>query len=76
MKKSYLILNEYIHFLDKGDREEKASESILYINIKKVITQVRWDQIVFVERSGFYDWTKASEAGCGSSSDMAKELDW
>jgi hypothetical protein len=41
MKKSYLILNKYIHFLDKGNREEKASESILYINIKKVMTQVR-----------------------------------
>jgi radical S-adenosyl methionine domain-containing protein 2 len=76
MKRSYLILDEYMRFLDKGDGEEKASESILDVGVRKAMTEVRWDRIAFVERGGFYDWTKASEAGCGSSGDKAKELDW
>jgi len=65
-----------MRFLDKGDGEEKASESILDVGVRKAMTEVRWDRIAFVERGGFYDWTKASEAGCGSSGDKAKELDW
>jgi radical S-adenosyl methionine domain-containing protein 2 len=38
---SYLILDEYMRFLDKGDREEKASESILDVGVRKAMTQVR-----------------------------------
>jgi radical S-adenosyl methionine domain-containing protein 2 len=57
MKGSYLILDEYMRFLDKGDREEKASESILNVSVRKGMTQVRWERITFVERGGFYNWT-------------------
>jgi radical S-adenosyl methionine domain-containing protein 2 len=35
---SYLILDKYIRFLDKGDREEKVSKSILDVSIRKAIT--------------------------------------
>jgi radical S-adenosyl methionine domain-containing protein 2 len=52
---SYLILDEYIRFLDKGDGEEKASKSILDVGVRKAMTQVRWEWIMFVERGGFYD---------------------
>jgi radical S-adenosyl methionine domain-containing protein 2 len=76
MKGSYLILDEYMRFLDKGDGEEKASESILYVGVRKAMTQVRWERSAFLERGGFYDWTKASEAGCGSSGGKAEELEW
>jgi len=76
MRGSYLILDEYMRFLDKGDGEEKASESILDVGVRKVMTQVRWERTAFVERGGFYDWTKVSEAGCGSSNNKAKELEW
>jgi radical S-adenosyl methionine domain-containing protein 2 len=76
MKGSYLILDENMRFLDKGDGEEKASESILDVGVRKAMTQVRWERNAFVERGGFYDWTKASDAGCGSSGDKAKELKW
>ncbi len=38
IKGSYLILDEYMRFLDKGNREEKASENILDISVRKVIT--------------------------------------
>jgi hypothetical protein len=60
-----------MHFLDKGDGEEKASESILDVSVRKAMTQVIWERIAFAERGGFYDWTKASEAGYGSSGDKA-----
>jgi radical S-adenosyl methionine domain-containing protein 2 len=76
MRGSYLILDEYMRFLDKGDREEKASESILDVGVRKAMTQVRWGRIAFVKRGGFYDWTRESEAGCGSSSRKAEELKW
>jgi len=55
MKGSYLILDEFIRFLDKCDGEEKASQSILEVGVKKAMTQVRWDRNAFVERGGFYD---------------------
>lgn len=75
MKGSYLILDEYMRFLDKGDGEEIASQSILEVGVMKAMAQVRWDRSAFVERGGFYDWTKVSEGGCGSSK-VEKELEW
>ncbi|TAQ86795.1 hypothetical protein B7494_g4878 [Chlorociboria aeruginascens] len=78
MKGSYLILDEHMRFLDKGDGEETASKSILDIGVRKAMTEVTWERNVFVKRGGLYDWTKASgggEVGCGSS-EKAKEMEW
>ena len=44
MKSSYLILDEYMRFLDKGDGEEKASDSILNVGVEKVLKDNRWDE--------------------------------
>lgn len=74
MKGSYLILDEYMRFLDKGDGEEKSSESILDVGVRKAMGQVRWERSAFVERGGIYDWTKASGAECSSSG--KKGLEW
>ncbi|RMD40161.1 hypothetical protein DV735_g4948, partial [Chaetothyriales sp. CBS 134920] len=80
MKGSYLILDEFMRFLDKGDGEEKASESILEVGVRKAMRQVRWEQNSFVERGGFYDWTKGSTetgTGCCSSDGVnAEQLAW
>ncbi|RMZ81812.1 hypothetical protein DV738_g2029, partial [Chaetothyriales sp. CBS 135597] len=80
MKGSYLILDEFMRFLDKGDGEEKASESILEVGVAKAMRQVRWEQDSFVERGGFYDWTKEStETGtgcCSSGGANAEDLEW
>lgn len=76
IKGSYLILDEYIRFLNKGNREEKASKSILDINVRKAMTQVRWERIAFIERGRFYNWIKANKAVYGSSGEKAKELEW
>lgn len=55
MRGSCLILDEYMRFLDKDDREEKASESLLDVGVRKAMNQVRWERVAFVERRGFYD---------------------
>ncbi|KAH8814407.1 hypothetical protein F5882DRAFT_424711 [Hyaloscypha sp. PMI_1271] len=44
LRGGYLMLDEYIRFLDKGDKEEKASKSILDIS----------ERTAFMERGGFY----------------------
>jgi radical S-adenosyl methionine domain-containing protein 2 len=76
MRESYLSLNEHMRFLNKDCGEEKVSESILDVGVRKAMTPVRWERTAFMERGGFYDWTKVSETGCGSSSNKAKELKW
>ena len=54
MKSSYLILDEYMRFLDKGDGEEKASDSILNVGVQKALEDIRWDEKDFKERKGDY----------------------
>lgn len=76
MKGSYLILDEYMRFLDKGDGEEKASDSILGVGVRKAMTQVRFDREMFVERGGFYDWTKGDDGGCSGGAKCAEDLEW
>jgi radical S-adenosyl methionine domain-containing protein 2 len=56
MRGCCLILDKYMRFLDKGDREEKASESILDVGVRKAMTQVRWERTAFVERGGMADF--------------------
>lgn len=75
MKGSYLILDENISFLDKGDGEERASESILDVGVRIAMSQVRWERTTFLRRGGVYDWTKARQSeGCGTQEN--KELEW
>ena len=50
MKSSYLILDEYLRFLDKGDGEEKAFESILNVGVQKALEDIKWDEKAFKER--------------------------
>ena len=47
---------DFLRFLDKGNREEKASESILDVGVRKAMTQVRWERTAFVERGGMADF--------------------
>lgn len=78
MKSSYLILDEYMCFLDKG--KGTKSESILDVGVQKALRQVEWDEQAFVERGGMYDWTREEAGekgaeGCGSSLPV-KELEF
>ena len=65
MAKSYLILDEYMCFLDRDGRE--PSKSILDVGVEKALSQVFWDKDSFIERGGVYDWSRLeTEQGCGT----------
>jgi radical S-adenosyl methionine domain-containing protein 2 len=70
MAKSYLILDEYMRFLDRDGR--KPSESILAVGVQKAFDSVYWDERAFNDRGGVYDWSR-EKARCTS---VDKGLDW
>ncbi|KAI1632896.1 hypothetical protein F4809DRAFT_625510 [Biscogniauxia mediterranea] len=81
MAASYLLLDEFLCFLDKGGGVVKQSQSILDVGVQKALSEVRWDQEVFNQRGGVYEWTKdvvqdgaETEGGCGSVDKTS--LDW
>jgi radical S-adenosyl methionine domain-containing protein 2 len=72
MAKSYLILDEYMRFLDRDGRP--PSESILDVGVYAALGQVYWDQDSFHARNGVYDWSREpSKSACGTAN---KELEW
>ena len=54
MKSSYLILDEYMRFLDKGDGEEIHSDSILDVGVQKALEVIHYDEKEFIKRKGDY----------------------
>lgn len=76
MKSSYIILDEYMRFLNKGDKYAE-SESILTVGVERALRQVDFEEETFNKRGGVYDWTKTSHlmreqtegegGGCGQS---------
>ncbi|KAF9639935.1 putative radical s-adenosyl methionine domain-containing protein 2 protein [Lasiodiplodia theobromae] len=68
MAGSYLLLDEYMCFLDKGEGVMTKSESILKVGVKEAMKQVVWDKKSFVDRGGVYDWGRSDmqqQDGCG-----------
>jgi radical S-adenosyl methionine domain-containing protein 2 len=82
MRSSYLILDEYMRFLDKGDDEKYViSESILNVDVEQALSQIKWDERSFHDRNGEYDWSRdnidlADPAGAGDSICSDKKLEW
>ncbi|CAJ2511960.1 Uu.00g075850.m01.CDS01 [Anthostomella pinea] len=85
MAASYLLVDEFFCFLDKGGGVEKQSRSILEVGVETALSEVRWDKKAFGERGGVYDWTKDAdevlgdgdgdaEGGCGPAG--KESLDW
>ena len=74
MKSSYLILDEYMRFLDKGDGEEKASESILDVGVKRALENIRWDEDAFKERKG--DYLFNDNYSCQDNCELIKAADF
>lgn len=75
MAKSYLILDEYMRFLDRDGRE--PSKSILEIGVKEALQQVTWDNQSFMERGGVYDWSREKSGGsvCAGG-ETERNLEW
>ncbi len=69
MKSSYLIIDEYMRFLNKGTGA--PTRSILEVGVKEALQHVYWDTDNFHRRGGIYEWTKTS-MGCSQNA----KLDW
>lgn len=76
MKSSYLILDEYMRFLDKGnDDKYVTSGSIFEVGVQKALEQIDWNEKAFEDRQGEYDWSKDDDnRDINCSSD--KNLEW
>ncbi|MCJ1234708.1 hypothetical protein MMC14_002671 [Varicellaria rhodocarpa] len=67
MRSSYLILDEYMRFLNKGTGD--PTKSILDVGVEAAMQDVLWDEESFVARDGIYDWSKktcSSDAQSGA----------
>ncbi len=71
MARSYLILDEYLRFLDRSGRQ--PSRPILEVGVEAALASVFWDKEAFMERGGVYDWGKET-AECGG--EASKGLEW
>lgn len=65
MAASYLILDEYMRFLNR--LTGKPSQSILDVGVDRALEQVEWDQEAFVKRGGIYDWTSKPRHKCNDN---------
>jgi radical S-adenosyl methionine domain-containing protein 2 len=70
MAKSYLILDEYMRFLDRDGRQ--PSPSILEVGVQRALSSVYWDKDSFDERGGVYDWQRTQVSECGPST----QIEW
>lgn len=70
MRSSYLILDEYMRFLNKGTGA--PTQSILSVGVQKAMENVIWDTDSFYERGGIYDWSKDK----GGRRTEKRGLDW
>jgi radical S-adenosyl methionine domain-containing protein 2 len=74
MAKSYLILDEYMRFLNED--KSKPSASILEVGVQRALDSVFWDEKAFAERGGLYDWSRNTDDTAASACSDKKELDW
>jgi radical S-adenosyl methionine domain-containing protein 2 len=74
MAKSYLILDEYLRFLDRTGKQ--PSRPIVEVGVQEALASVFWDEDAFLERGGLYDWTKDKEEKNTCGGEDQKELEW
>ena len=70
MRSSYLLLDEYMRFLNKDVKE--PTKSILDVGVTAALRDVYWDEKGFEQRGGVYDWSKDEKPEHPGS----KELEW
>ncbi|KAG9336167.1 hypothetical protein JZ751_002514 [Albula glossodonta] len=59
MRDSYLILDEYMRFLDCREGRKDPSKSILDVGVENAIQFSGFDEKMFLKRGGKYTWSKA-----------------
>uniref|UniRef100_A0A672SKG7 Radical SAM core domain-containing protein n=1 Tax=Sinocyclocheilus grahami TaxID=75366 RepID=A0A672SKG7_SINGR len=60
MRDSYLILDEYMRFLDCREGRKDPSKSILDVGVEEAIKFSGFDEKMFLIRGGKYMWSKAN----------------
>ena len=76
MKSSYLILDEEMRFLDKGDGEEFCSDSILDVGVEKALEKIKYDEEEFKKRKGDYLFEETNIPGCRNNNEIKKILNF
>ena len=76
MKSSYLILDEKMRFLDKGDGEELCSESILDVSVEEALRNIKYDENEFRKRNGDYLIDNIEKNGCQIAKENAKLIEF
>ncbi|KAG9194911.1 hypothetical protein G6011_00031 [Alternaria panax] len=71
MAKSYLILDEYLRFLDRDGRQ--PSEPILDVGVEEALGSVYWDEKAFRDRGGVYGWTRPTKSHDKRQSSIVEE---
>ena len=59
MRNSYIILDEYMRFLDNTEGKKEPSKSILDVGVQAAINKAGFDEAMFLERGGKYQWSKS-----------------
>ncbi|NWX95997.1 RSAD2 protein, partial [Nothoprocta ornata] len=59
MRDSYLILDEYMRFLNCTNGRKEPSKSILDVGVEEAIQFSGFDEKMFLKRGGKYVWSKA-----------------
>ncbi|KAM6467436.1 S-adenosylmethionine-dependent nucleotide dehydratase RSAD2 isoform 2-T2 [Liasis olivaceus] len=59
MRNSYLILDEYMRFLNCVNGRKEPSRSILDVGVKHAVQFSGFDEKMFFKRGGKYKWSKA-----------------
>ncbi len=74
MRSSYLLLDEYLCFLNKGVKGKTGS--VLEVGVEEAMRDVYWDEEGFEERGGRYEWSRPpGTGGCGGEG-KNKELEF
>ena len=62
MRNSYLILDEYMRFLDNSGGSKAPSPSLLDVGVEAAMDRAGFDQDMFLRRGGKYKWSKQDQA--------------
>ena len=76
MKSSYLILDEKMRFLDKGDGDEIYSQSILEVGVEKALESIAYDEKEFKKRKGDYLFNDNDCTKCELNENLANLIDY
>lgn len=77
MRNSYLILNEYLQFLNCTEGEKRPTKSILEVGVVEAMSDAGWDVPSFHDRKGKYEWSRSAlpKSSCGAAAAGAADVD-